>query len=416
LAFALRLAAVFWLSDTVPYTDYAYYHLAGEKIASNWGFFFDRSQVEYYGKFGWWPPLYPFLIGALYAIFGPNPRVVVFVQVALGTLVCWLVYRLGKRLVGERGGCLAAFLVAIDPTYVFATNLLASENLYVVWLTLGLLLVTRQAQGVRTWAATGAMLAFGALTRATALVVPAVIALWLLLRKRWTALPRLAWMLGVCVLLIAPWTLRNALVVGSPALVCFGGGLNFYFGHNPQGIGYRDLSQTPMAGLTTQTAIDRKGYELGWDCIERDPMGFFRRIPPKIAALFGTPRYALHDNSAILLPEGWQSDPARAREAEALRARQRQKNALLDGFFTRLAVVHTWVLLLGALAALLRWRRLPTGAHLMAFLSAAWIAAHLLFWAQPRFRYPMDVLLALLAACAFIAWRRDARTSAPQAI
>jgi len=63
----LRLATVLWLSDTVPYSDYAYYDMAGAKIASDWSFFFDASQVEYYGRFGWWPPLYPFFVGGLYS-------------------------------------------------------------------------------------------------------------------------------------------------------------------------------------------------------------------------------------------------------------------------------------------------------------------------------------------------------------
>ena len=53
LAFGLRLAAVLWLSETVPFSDYRYYHMAAEKIVEDWGFFFDSSQVEYYGRFGW---------------------------------------------------------------------------------------------------------------------------------------------------------------------------------------------------------------------------------------------------------------------------------------------------------------------------------------------------------------------------
>jgi len=43
--------------------------------------------------------------------------------------------------------------VAVDPTYVFATNLLASENLFVLWLVLGLLLVTDRNCAVRRWQA-----------------------------------------------------------------------------------------------------------------------------------------------------------------------------------------------------------------------------------------------------------------------
>lgn len=405
LAFGLRLAVVLWLADTVPFSDALYYHMAGEKIASNWGFFFDRSQVEYYGKFGWWPPMYPFALGAAYSLFGVNHRIVVFGQVLLGTVVCWLVYRLGRRCGGERVGLVAALLVAVDPTYIFMTNLLASENLFVLWLVLGLLLATRAPAQPRALAGAGALFGLGALTRAIGLLVPVVVALWsrarAATRLRW--LTGATWMLAGCALVIVPWTLRNAVVAGSPALVCFGGGLNFYFGHNAAGIGYRDLAETPMAQLTTQAEIDRRGYRLGFEYIAAKPLAFFARAAQKTAALFGSPGYAPHGNSAILLPDGWQTDPVKGRIAAEMRARQRAKNRWLDGLFTRLAAAHSYILLAGAVGALLLWRRLTAELRLMVYLCLGWIGAHAVFWAQPRFRYPMEILLSVLAAGALMA-------------
>ena len=408
LAFGLRLATVLWLADTVPFSDYRYYQMAAEKISQDWGFFFDASQVEYYGRFGWWPPLYPFTLGALYSMFGVDHRLVVFVQVVLGTIVCGLVYRLGRRVGGERAGLIAALLVAINPTYVFATNLLASENLFVLWLVLGLLWATREPASRRTQIVAGVLLGLGALTRAIGLLVPFVVVAWMFQRR--TA--RHEWarnattLLVACFAIIAPWTLRNALVVGSPAIVCFGGGLNFYFGHNEVGIGYRDLADTPMAHLATQASIDRAGYDLGMRYIAAHPFALVTGAGRKTLALFASPAYATHSNSAILLPDGWRSDAAKRQIAETKRARQRQKNRLLDGLFTRLAEVHSYLLLAGALAAILLLRRqLTPAARLMAWLSVAWIAAHVLFWAQPRFRYPMEVLLMLLAGVAFASWR-----------
>ena len=413
-AAVLRLTTVLWLADTVPYTDYAYYDMAGAKVADDPGFFFDASQVEYYGKFGWWPPLYPFFVGGLYALFGANHRLVVFAQVVLGVLVCWLVFRLGRRLGGESTGLVAAALVAVDPTYVFATNLLASENLFVLWLALGLLLVTRSELNRGTLAGAGVLFGVAALTRATGLVLPAITVPWLRPRlpSRIAWLRASAWLLGACAITIAPWTLRNAIVVGSPALVCFGGGLNFYFGHNDAGIGYRDLSTTPMAELRTQADIDREGYRRGLAHIGADPLGVVIRSGKKVVDLFGVPRYAPHDNTAILLPDGWRSDPAAARAAEALRARQRAKNRLLDGPFTWLAMAHSVVILAGALFAVGRWRRLGSAARLLVYLCLGWIGAHVVFWAQPRFRYPMEIFLILLAALAMTQRRASRPTAA----
>ena len=408
LAFGLRLAAVLWLSDTVPFSDYRYYHMAGEKIAEDWRFFFDASQVEHYGRFGWWPPLYPFTIGAVYSVFGVDPRLVAYAQVLLGAVMCGLVYRLARRAAGHKTGLLAATLVAVNPTYVFATNLLASENLFVLWLVLGLLWATRIPATRRTLIVAGVFFGLGALTRAIGLLVPFVVAAWWLVRaeSRQIWLHHAATLLVACFVIIAPWTLRNALVVGSPAIVCFGGGLNFYFGHNDAGIGYRDLASTPMARLTTQASIDRTGYELGARYIAAHPLGFVTRAGHKIAALFESPGYATHSNSAIMLPDGWRTDAAKRQIAEAMRARQRNKNRLLDGLFTHLAAVHSYAILATALGgALLLRRRLTPELGLMIWLSLAWVGAHVLFWAQPRFRYPMELFLTLLAAYTLVSWR-----------
>jgi hypothetical protein len=297
----------------------------------------------------------------------------------------------------------AALLVAINPTYVFVTNLLASENLYVLALAAGLALSVRlgATSSRRAWVVCGVTFALGALTRAIGLLVPAVVALWLRRRvpTRTQWLRGSAWMLGACALTIAPWTLRNAVVVGSPAIVCFGGGLNFYFGHNEVGVGYRDLSQTPMAHLGDQVSIDAEGYRLGWQCIAHQPWGVITRGVAKVRDLFGTAFYAPHSNSAIMMPDGWRTDPAKAQIAAQMRARQRAKNVYLDGLFTWLANLYSWAILAGGLvASTLLWRRLPDGMRLMTFLALYWIVSHAMFWGQPRFRYPVELPLALLAA------------------
>jgi len=405
-AFVLRLAVVLWLSETVPHSDAGYYDLAARRIAADWSFLFDRAQVEAHGKLGWWPPLYPFFLASLYDAVAPSHRVAVFVQVGLGTLVCWLIYALGRRLGGERVAFLAALLIALDPTYIFLTNILASENLYVVWLALALLLYERAAaaEGAsRRWLMAGVAFGLGALTRAIGLVALLVAALAsrrrVRTRRAWVM--HAAFLLAGAALVIGPWTVRNVVVVGSPALICFGGGLNFYFGHNPEQLGYRDLSTTPMAGLATQAEVDRIGYRLGLAHLARQPFGFVTRGGRKVGALFGSAAYAPHGNSAIALPANWQTDPQQHRIAEELRARQRAKNRWLDGVFTSLANLHFALLGIAAAFACMQWKRLPEPLRFAAWIALAWIIAHVVFWAQARFRYPMDVPLALLAAWSF---------------
>jgi hypothetical protein len=396
VAAALRAAVVAWLGDTVPYSDYFYYHEAGRMQAADWRFLFRHETVVQYAKLNWWPPGYPLFLAGLYALFGPDPRVAAWTQVGLGVAVCALAMAIAGRACGRRSGLAAGWIVALDPTLVFTTNLVAAENLFVPLVTAGLW-CAGTARTPRRFAAAGALLGAASLVRAAGLCIPVVVATWAWRRAAGRNAPRLAAPLAVLIgafALIAPWTVRNAVVAGHPALVCFGGGLNFYFGHNDVAIGYRDLASTPLAGLGDAAAIDRRGVRLGLESLQRHPFGFVTRGVRKVGSLFAPPADALHANTAIESPPA-----AAAADDDARRARRERKERLLHGPFTVLAAVHVYVLVAAAAVVLVRRRRrVPDEIRLSGWIAAAWVAVHIVFWAQPRFRIPLDVPLALVAA------------------
>lgn len=414
LSFGLRLAAVLWLADTIPFSDYFYYHEAGRMMAHDWRFLLRAENVAHFTELNWWPPGYPFFISMIYAIVGPRFRVAVFAHIVLGALTAALVTWTGRRVGGRGAGIAAGVLVALDPTYIFTTNLLASENLFALLFALGLELARRSrtasetpARGVPArrmtapgWAAlSGGALGLAALTRAAGLVLPIVIAGWLrrAIPSRAAANRSAVWVLAGCAVVLAPWTIRNAVVAGSPAIVCFGGGLNFYFGNNTAPPGYRDLAQTPLAGLHDPAVIDRLGWRLGLRFVATHPSVVLERSWGKLRELFAPPTYALHANSAILLPDAT-AQPELAAEAAAKRARQAAKDRVLHGPLAWGAALHLVLLLTGALATcLFGWRLLPDFLRLCVWICLAWIGIHLVFWAQPRFRYPMEIPMALLA-------------------
>jgi 4-amino-4-deoxy-L-arabinose transferase-like glycosyltransferase len=416
LALGVRLAAVLWLSDTYPYSDYFYYHQAGLLSAEDWGLWLDSERILRLAKLSWWPPGYPMFLGMVYEVFGPDHRAAVFAHVILGTLTCGLVYAIARRALDARLALIAAALIALDPHYVFVTNLVASENLFVTWLVLGLWLSMRPWSRPRHAAWAGAALALATLTRAVALVLPVVVLLW---KRSGVAEPHrwrtyMAAMLVAFGLLVLPWSVRNWVVLGEPALVSHGGGLNFYFGHNEHEPVFREVSQTPMAGLRTPGEIDRRGWQLGMRHALRDPIGLLGRSAYKLRALFASPGYALQANNAVRRPEGWQYDPVIAALAEEARDRQRGRARLLRSVFSKLAALHTRILWLGALGALFLWRRFTPGMRLIAWVGVYWVGAHIVFWAQPRFRYALEVPMAILASFALITlfaalrerWRR----------
>src|SRR5215470_11190573 len=85
LALCLRLAAIVWLSDTIPYSDSFYYHEAGRLAGRDPGFFFRHDSIERYPELDRWPPGYPMFLAGLYAFVGPQFRFALFVQALLGT-------------------------------------------------------------------------------------------------------------------------------------------------------------------------------------------------------------------------------------------------------------------------------------------------------------------------------------------
>ena len=395
IAFALRLVVAIVWRDTVPYSDYFYYHEAGRLQAIDAQFYFRAENLERYAKLAWWPPGYPWFLGAVYAIAGPSVHAAVAVQVLLGTFVCGLVYAIGARAVSRRTGILAALLVAVNPTYVFMTNLTASENLAVVWMTLGLWFAARATAPARSAVLAGIAFAAAALVRAVCAGVTIVAGLWMLRSSR----ARAGLLATAFLLALSPWAVRNAIVAGSPALVCFGGGLNFYFGHNAASPGYRELSETPFAGIRDPAAVDRLGWKLGLQHLGRDPLGLVTRSGRKLAALFAPSTDVLHALSAVQPPDG--APPGAGARIRTDRAR----DAFIRGPATWLSALHTYVLLAGAIAAVVAWHTLPGELRLHALVAVYWIVVHLVFWAQPRFRYPMEIPMALLCAHASTRWR-----------
>lgn len=411
LALLLRLAAVLWLSDTFPYSDYFYYHDAARAAATDWGLWFDVDAIQRFAKLSWWPPGYPVFLGMVYEVVGVNHRVIVFVQAFLGAATTAFVYLIGLHaatswgpVAARRVALIAALLVACNPTYIFVTNLLASENLFVFWLSFGLWLALRAGDRRRDFIFVGAALVLATYARAIGILVPFVVAwAWFRTQPNRSAWRRATlWMFAAFFALLLPWTARNALIVGSPALISHGGGVNFYYGNNPDFIGFRQIAQTPMRGLKDPASVDAQARKLALQYILADPGAAIVRGFKKLGPLFSPPRYAMQANNAVSLPAGWEEDAALTQQVEETRARQRPKSRILRGPLTVTASIMSFTLLAGLLLSLALWKRLTPQIRWFAWLSIAWVALHMIFWAQPRFRYPIELYTSVLTASVIV--------------
>lgn len=227
LAFALVVRLAYLLTARGvgfehPVLDADYNDFLGVRLASGAGFPDEPF---------WQPPLYPWLLGRLYALFGHTLWAPRLLQALAGAVTAALCCDVAARLSGKRwAGALAGGLLALHGPLVFYDGELLPTSLATLCAALALWLATRESSD-RLAAALGAVIGLGAL-----LVAPLLL---LLAPAAWavsTSTPRFRRPL-VCVvaalLVIAPATIHNRLRSGEWILISANGGVNLWIGNNP---------------------------------------------------------------------------------------------------------------------------------------------------------------------------------------
>jgi 4-amino-4-deoxy-L-arabinose transferase-like glycosyltransferase len=175
--------------------DWHFYHWQANLIADGRGFIepykfrFDHHVSPSAGH----PPLYPLALSAV-------------------SLLGVLVGLLGRRAGGDRLGLVAAGLCAVYPLMVAVDGALMSETLYGPLIAVALLAAWRLLDHPGPWIAlgTGAAIALAALTRSEALLLVPLLT-WPAAWRGGSGWPLRAALATLgCVLVLAPWTVRNA--------------------------------------------------------------------------------------------------------------------------------------------------------------------------------------------------------------
>ncbi|MDP2292393.1 MAG: glycosyltransferase family 39 protein [Actinomycetota bacterium] len=165
-------------------------------------------------------PLYPLMIGGVYAIFGEHERLITVLQAFMFAGTCVLAYDLGRRLFNQRTGIIAGIACAFHPMLLRYIPSLHLETQLTLLMTLVVWLMVRfyERPSVRVGAFIGLAAGAAALTKAVVVVYPVLFAVGIILtavaaRKRgddaptpWRSLVAMFVLMG-CV--IAPWTIRN---------------------------------------------------------------------------------------------------------------------------------------------------------------------------------------------------------------
>ena len=360
------------------------------------------------------PPVYPLLLAFGILVF-PVPVAVGGINVIAGLLTVWLTERLGNCLGLGRYRFIAAGLVAIDPLLLRYTVQPMTESLctFLAALLLWSLVTVSTSPCANSWYQRfGCGFAFGLLVLCRPTFWPlAVFFCW----NGGVAFGQLFWQqdrrarmkvllsmlscpLGT-LLVVAPWLIRNWLVLGVPILTTTHGGYTLLLSNNP--VFYQEVVQRPwgtvwqLESLTNwQSEMESQiQHQLGSDASEvaRDRW-YVAQARQSIAA---TPRLfagaTLHRIRSL-----WNTVPQGEAAEQTASA-----TVIAVGWY------YSLVLTVGLLGmVLVAWQdRRHAWLPLYALIATVQLA-HLFYWTNARMRAPLTPALSLFAAVSVMPWRR----------
>lgn len=405
VALLMRVGYAYWAvgPSATPYSDAADYDDISWNLANDHGF--ARTTGGTSSPTAFRPPVVPWITSLLYRAVGHRYFAAVLLQCVIGALIPLMVGSLAGTLFGRPAALPAAWLAAFDPLLVFFSGYLLTEIPFAATLMLALLATFHWVRTPRLGRALGAGLLWGLaiLSRPTALLMPALVAVWSWVPMGLTVQPRervrqlIALGLGV-VLVVAPWTLRNAIVFKHLIPVTTGGGRAFLDSNNPlvwedpamRGGAIGTYQIEPYAsrfrGLSEPQA-DALASKLGWEYV-RERVGQW----PSIAM--------------AKLGRFW-----RLRSEVAGTGSWRQEGGWLSRLTSWVDPLAAWSLvcfplaLWGAVHTLRGPRRWFQSLILLSILYFTLLS--IVYWGSLRMRVPIQPLVMLLAGFGFSELRRQ---------
>lgn len=173
------------------------------------------------------PPGYSILMALLFAVFGESDAAIQFFQIACDALAAVLIFLIVARLLPGSVAVIAGLLVALSPQFAWNSVLLLPDSLSVLPILLAIYCLARAYKRPRLlpFIAAGALVGLSCWLRANAMLLAPFLLLAIpFLFERRLRLRYAAALLGGAALVIAPLTIRNAIVFGHFIPVSLGAG------------------------------------------------------------------------------------------------------------------------------------------------------------------------------------------------
>jgi len=405
LSFVLQVAAigVFRQYHTRPGED-------------NFGFGFEMGRIgrsialgqgfsnPYGGNTGpsaWEPPLYPYLIGGVFKIFGVYTYASAWVLLSINSLLAALttipIYLIAHRTSGPQVAIWSARAWALNPYvwywsihWIWDTTLTPLMLALIFLVSLELVAVELERwPGWQGWILFGALWGVGAQANPTMLSFLPFCGLWVWRQRYRQGLPSLA---GVALssfvffVVLSPWLVRNCEAFGRFVFIRDDFGLQFRLGNNQLADGMLIATLQPNLNKLELEKFERLG-EIGYEAECRRLAFEWIRANPRRFAIISMKRFFYY----------WNGVP-----------RPTDSTAPWDfrsSFFLASSVLAIW-----GLVRALRQKR--PGAWLFAGLVLTYPTVYYFVYPHARYRHPIEPELVILVVFLL----REARSRTPRGI
>ncbi len=180
------------------------------------------------GPTAWEPPLYPYLMGGVFKLFGvytyASAWVLLTINSLFAVLTCIPVYLIAERIFGERVALWSAGVWALLPYvwywsihWLWDTTFTPLVLSLIFLVSLEMALEEKEWAGLRGWVVFGALWGVGALANPSMLTFLPFCGLWIWRQRFKRGLPSLAGVAlssAIFFLVLSPWLIRNYEVFG----------------------------------------------------------------------------------------------------------------------------------------------------------------------------------------------------------
>lgn len=346
-------------------------------------------------------PLFPYVLGLLYWVFGHDLLVVGLFNTLCGAFSILALSVLTFTLFGIEASLIAGLLGALYLPLIFYTAPVMKEPLAILLMVLLLIYSVRLLKQNRwrdyVWA--GALLGFGAMARGNVLLLAPVIVGLAFIKWRMAAIKKGALLLGVMCLCIAPATIHNFIASQDFVPINYDSGFNLYIGNSPTANGTNvyppELSSDPFQEefsvvYSARQALGREVKPSDVSAYWRDKaIDYFIHNPGQDLFLLGNKFRAFWNNT-----EAFDNYDI---------------NFIQKNFDTVLSwpLVEFWLIFsLAVLGAIAAWRDHKDAVITLVLLALAYMMSVMMFYITDRYRLPIVLFLLPLAGAGLpYAWK-----------